>query len=57
MIKIGEKEIDQLMIGEMGVQSAYIGESNIYSRFGSFCFIELRTEKSGEGDNKNGWLF
>ena len=37
-------DIDEIMLGEMGIQAVYNGEELLYSREKSYCYIELEEE-------------
>ena len=37
-------DIDEIMLGEMGIQAVYKGEEMLYSREKSYCYIELKSE-------------
>ena len=36
--------IDEIMLGEMGIQAVYRGEELLYNREKSYCYIELEEE-------------
>lgn len=40
-MEVNEKEITELFIGEMGVKSAFVGNEEIYTRPGAYCYLEL----------------
>lgn len=44
MINIGEKPIEAMMIGEMGIKNAYLGETKVYERSGGYFYLELTTK-------------
>lgn len=52
MLHFQEQAIDQLQLGEMGIKSAALGETQIYVRPGGYIFLELSTEKERETDGK-----
>ena len=37
-------DIDEIMLGDMGIQAVYKGEELLYSREKSYCYIELKCE-------------
>ena len=37
-------DIDEIMLGEMGIQAVYKGEELLYSREKYYCYIELEEE-------------
>ena len=37
-------DIDEIMLGDMGIQAVYKGEEMLYSREKSYCYIELECE-------------
>ena len=37
-------DIDEIMLGEMGIQAVYKGEDMLYIREKSYCYIELKCE-------------
>ena len=37
-------DIDEIMLGEMGIQAVYKGEELLYNREKSYCYIELKSE-------------
>lgn len=45
MITVGEEQLKELLVGEMGIKNAYIGEETIYTRPGGFLYIELNEKK------------
>lgn len=45
MFNWGEQPIDQLMVGEMGIKTAAIGDEIIYARPGGYCYLELSGEE------------
>lgn len=46
MITVGEDQLKELFVGEMGIKNACIGEEPIYTRPGGYLYIEL-SEKKG----------
>lgn len=46
MITVGEEQIKEMFVGEMGIKNACIGEETIYTRAGGYLYIEL-SEKEG----------
>lgn len=45
LIEIGEDQIKDLFVGEMGIKSAVIGDETIYTRPGGYIYIELNTKE------------
>lgn len=45
MITIGEEQLTELFVGEMGIKNACIGEELIYTRQGGYLYIELNEKK------------
>ena len=45
MITIGEEQIKELFVGEMGVKTVCVGNEVIYTRPGGFLYIELSEQK------------
>ena len=41
MIEVGEDQIKDLFVGDMGIKSAAIGDETIYTRPGGYIYIEL----------------
>ena len=37
-------DINEIMLGEMGIQAVYKGEEMLYSREKSYCYIEVEEE-------------
>ncbi len=52
MLRYGEQTVAQLRLGEMGIKSAAVGETEIYVRPGGCVFLELSTKKESETDGK-----
>lgn len=46
MVAVGEEQIKELFVGEMGIKNACIGKESIYTRAGGYLYIEL-SEKKG----------
>lgn len=45
MIYGGTEQIASLMIGDMGIKSAFVGQDNVYERPGGYIYLILQTEK------------
>lgn len=45
MLNWGEQPIHELMVGEMGIKTAAIGDEIIYARPGSYIYLELSGEE------------
>lgn len=45
MLNWGEQDIQQLMVGEMGIKTAAIGDEIIYARPGGYIYLELSGEE------------
>ena len=45
MLNWGEQPIQQLMVGEMGIKTAAIGDETIYARPGGYIYLELSGEE------------
>ncbi len=45
MLNWGEQPIDRLMVGEMGIKTAAIGDEIIYARPGGYICLELSGEE------------
>lgn len=45
MVTVGEEQLKELFVGEMGIKNACIGEEIIYTRTGGFLYIELSEQK------------
>ncbi len=52
MLHYEQQAVDQLRLGEMGIKSAAIGETQIYVRPGGYIFLDLSTEQERERDGK-----
>lgn len=46
MITVGEEQLKELFVGEMGIKKAYIGEEPIYTRPAVFIHRTERKERS-----------
>lgn len=44
-IRIGETEINFIMVGDMGIKSVYAGDSRIFERTGGYIYLELLSNK------------
>lgn len=44
-IRIGETEINSIMVGDMGIKSVYAGDSRIFERTGGYIYLELSTKE------------
>lgn len=51
MVTIGADQAASLMVGEMGVKDAYVGEDPVYTRPGGYFYIILSTK---DKENVNG---
>ena len=40
------KAIESVMVGEMGIKQAIIGEKTVYNRTGSYFYLELKGKDS-----------
>lgn len=49
MINVGTEQISYLMVGEMGIKTAAIGEETIYTRTGGYLYMELTTKENDNG--------
>lgn len=45
MAAVGAEQIQTLFCGEMGVKTIFVGETPIYDRQGSVCYITLDTKE------------
>lgn len=45
MISVGEEQIEELFVGEMGIKDVAIGSEIIHSRSGGYFYLELKTEE------------
>lgn len=45
MITVGEEQLKELFVGEIGIKNACIGDETIYTRPGGFLYIELNEKK------------
>lgn len=45
MLNWGEQPIHELMVGEMGIKTAAIGDEIIYARPGGYIYLELSGEE------------
>lgn len=52
MLHYEQQAVDQMRLGEMGIKSAAIGETQIYVRPGGYIFLDLSTEQERERDGK-----
>lgn len=43
-ISYGSDSINEVFIGDMGVQQMIVGDDVVYQRDGSYCYIELKNE-------------
>lgn len=44
-MKIGEKEVEGLFVGHIGIKTACLGEMSIYERPGGYIYLDLTDEK------------
>lgn len=52
---VGTEPVASLMLGEMGVKNAMLGEAAVYSRPGGYIYIMLDTSNSDNTkENMNG---
>lgn len=51
MINVGNDQITSLMIGEMGVKTAVIGETTVYTRSGGYVYLILDTTEKETNTN------
>lgn len=49
MIYAGTEQVASLMIGEMGIKTACVGDESIYIRPGGYFYLELDTKENGNG--------
>lgn len=42
-VKIGDQDVAELFVGDMGIKHIMIGDTEIYSRPGSYFYIKLDT--------------
>ena len=49
MVCEGAEPITSLMIGEMGIKTVAVGGDTLYSRPGSFIYLELNTKETDNG--------
>lgn len=42
-VKIGDQDVAELFAGDMGIKNIMIGDTEIYSRPGSYFYIKLDT--------------
>ena len=47
-MKIGEKEVEGLFVGHIGIKTACLGKMSIYERPGGYIYLELKDEKEME---------
>ena len=45
MLDQGERPIQQMMVGEIGIKTAAIGDEIIYNRPGGYIYLELCGEE------------
>lgn len=45
MITVGEDQIKELFVGEMGIKNVCVGDEIIYTRPGGYLYIELNEKK------------
>ena len=45
MITVGEDQVKELFVGEMGIKNVCIGDETIYTRSGGYLYIELDEKK------------
>lgn len=45
MITVGEDQVKELFVGEMGIKNVCIGDEIIYTRSGGYLYIELDEKK------------
>lgn len=45
LIEVGEDQIKDLFVGDMGIKSAAIGDETIYTRPGGYIYLELVLEE------------
>lgn len=49
-IKVGETQISNLNIGEMGIKRVLAGDAELYNRTGGYFYLEINTK----GETNNG---
>ena len=49
MVCEGAEPITSLMIGEIGINTVAVGGDTLYSRPGSFIYLELNTKETDNG--------
>lgn len=49
MVNVGSDQISSLMIGEIGIKTACVGDESIYIRPGGYFYLELDTKENGNG--------
>lgn len=48
MTAVGTEALEALFCGEMGIKTVFVGETSVYDRQGSFCYITLDTNNEKE---------
>lgn len=51
MVSVGAEQVASLMVGEMGVKDAYVGETPVYARTGGYIYLILETDTTKENAN------
>lgn len=44
-INLSEQTVGGFLFGDMGVQLIYVGDSELYKRESSYCYIKLESEE------------
>ena len=44
-IRLGETEINSIMVGDMGIKSVYAGDSHIFEGTCGYIYLELSSNK------------
>ncbi len=51
-MNVGAEQVASLMLGEMGVKSAILGETEVYSRPGGYIYLMLDTSSTRKNTDK-----